>query len=205
MKLISICKKHFKDNLFIYILLSLVFMVGISSGAITINMIDVEQKKELVGFLESFIKVINEDNIDNIMLIKQSFKNNLQTFIFLWFLGIVVVGIPLVIGLVFLRGFIIGFTVGLVVKEMAFKGFIFSVFSVLPQNIIFIPWIIISSAFTLIFSIRFIKSKVNKNAKTNYIHEAMIYTLIMSGLFLISLTGTIIEAYVTPVFMKILS
>lgn len=205
MKLISICKKHFKDNLLIYILLSLVFMVGISSGAITINMIDVEQKKELVGFLESFIKVINEDNIDNIILVKQSFKNNLQTFIFLWFLGIVVVGIPLAIGLVFLRGFIIGFTVGLVVKEMAFKGFIFAIFSILPQNIIFIPWIIISSAFTLIFSIRFIKSKINKNAKTNYINDAMIYTLIMGGLFLVSLTGTLIEAYITPIFMRFLS
>lgn len=205
MNLINICKKHFKDNLLIYILLSLVFMVGISSGAITINMIDIEQKKELVKFLESFMKVINEENVDNLMLIKQSFKNNLQTFILLWILGISVIGIPLVICLVLLRGFIIGFTVGLVVKELAFKGFIFSVFSILPQNIIFIPWIIMSSALTLMFALRIIRNKLSKNTKTNYINEAMKYSIVMGGLFLMSLVGTVIESYITPIFMKLLS
>ena len=180
-------------------------MVGISSGAITINMIDVEQKKELVKFLESFLKVISEEDVDNLMLIRQSFKNNLQTFILLWFLGISIIGIPLVIGLVLLRGFIIGFTVGLVVKQLAFKGFIFSVFSVLPQNIIFIPWIIMSSALTLMFALRIIRNKLSKNTKTNYINEAMKYSIVMGGLFLMSLVGTVIESYITPIFMKLLS
>lgn len=205
MTLINRIKKHFESNMLIYIILSIIFMIGISSGAITINMIDVEQKKELVKFLESFFKLINEDSVDNLMLIKQSFKNNLQTFILLWILGISIVGIPLVIALVLLRGFVIGFTVGFVVKELGFKGIIFSIFSILPQNIIFIPWIIVSSAFTLIFSIRFIKDKFTKAYNGNYINSAMVYTLIMSILFVISLSGTIIEAYITPILMRFIS
>ena len=189
----------------IYIILTIVFMIGISSGAITINMINAEQKRELVKFLQSFFKLINEDEIDNILLIKQSFKNNLQTFVLLWFLGISIIGIPLVIALVLLRGFAIGFTVGFAVKELGLKGVVFSVFSIVPQNIIFIPWIIISSTFTLIFSIRFIKDKLTKNSKGTYINSVMMYTLIMSILFIISLSGTIIEAYISPMFMKFVS
>lgn len=205
MKLINMCKKHFKDNILIYVFLIIALMIGISSGAITISMINAEQKKELMKFLNSFLKIMSENDVDNAVLVKQSFKNNIQTFITLWFLGISVIGIPLIIGLVLLRGFIIGFTVGFIVKQLGFKGFLFSIFSILPQNIIFIPWVIISSAFALMFSISFIKSKINKSMKGNYINEVMIYTLVMSILFIISLSGTIIESYVTPIFMKLIS
>lgn len=205
MRVINICKKHFKDNILIYSFLIIALMIGISSGAITISMINAEQKKELMKFLNSFLKIVSENDVDNMMLVKQSFKNNIQTFITLWFLGISIIGIPLIIGLVLLRGFIIGFTVGFIVKELGFKGFLFSVFSILPQNIVFIPWILISSAFALIFAISFIKSKISKSIKGNYINEVMVYTLIMSILFITSLFGTVIESYITPIFMKLIS
>ena len=180
-------------------------MVGISSGAITTNMIDVDQKKELVNFLDSFLKVINEKDIDNVILIKESLKNNLQTFALMWFLGATIIGIPLVIGLVILRGFIIGFTVGFIVKELGFKGILFSTIAILPQNIIFIPWIIFSSALSLMFSIRFIKNKFNKSANSNYGNSLISYSVIMGILFIMSIAGTIIEAYITPIFMKLIS
>lgn len=201
----NICKKHLKDNILIYIFLSLVFIVGISAGAITINMVDAGQKKGLVTFLDSFIKVINGKDVNNVMLIKQSFKNNLQTFALLWFLGVTIIGIPLVIGLVALRGFILGFTVGFIVRELGFKGFMLSAFAVIPQNIIFIPWIIASGAIALMFSVRFIKNKLGKNIKGSYVNDLIMYTLMMGILFLTSLSGSIIEAYITPVLMKIVS
>lgn len=181
------------------------FMIGISSGAITINMIDADRKKEIIKFLESFFKLINENNVDNVILVKQSLKNNIQTFILLWFSGVSIIGIPLVVGLVLVRGFVIGFTVGFIVNELGVKGFVFSVFSILPQNIFFIPWIIISSAYSLSFAIKFIKGKFSKKNKVNFINEATKYTIAMSILFLISLVGTVIESYVTPIFMKLIS
>lgn len=180
-------------------------MIGISSGAITINMIGVEQKKDIIKFLESFFKIISENDVDNAILIKQSLKNNLQTFILLWFLGITIIGIPLIIGLVLIRGFVIGFTVGFIVKELGIKGFVFSVFSILPQNIFFIPWIIASGVCSLMFAIKFIKSKFNKNNKSSFFSETILYTITMSSLFLISLIGTLVESYVTPIFMKLIS
>ncbi len=181
------------------------FMIGVSSGAITTSMIDAEQKKELVNFLNSFMKVINEKDIDSIVLIKQSLKNNLQTFALLWFLGATVIGIPLVIGLVLLRGFIIGFTVGFIVKELGFRGIVFSTIAILPQNIIYIPWIIFSSALALIFAIRFIKNKFNKGSQSNYGNVLISYSLIMGILFIVSIAGTLIEAYITPILMKLVS
>ncbi len=205
MKIINICKKHIKDNILIYILLTMTLMIGISSGAITINIIDLDQKKEIIKFLESFFKMISKNNVDNTILVKQSLKNNIQTFILLWFLGVSIIGIPLIIGLVLVRGFVIGFTVGFIVNELGIKGFIFSVFSILPQNIFFIPWIIISSAYSLIFAIKFIKGKFNKNNKGNYANEVIKYTITMVMFFSISIIGTMIESYVTPIFMKLIS
>lgn len=205
MKIINICKKHIKDNILIYILLSAAFMVGISSGAITINMISVDQKQEIIKFLESFLKLISENNVDSAMIVKQSLKNNLQSLIILWFLGITIIGIPLIVAFVVLRGFVIGFTVGFIVKQLGIKGFIFAMFSILPQNIFFIPWIIASSTCSIVFAIKLLKNKLSKNNKSNFISNTTIYTIAMSTLFLISLVGTLVESYVTPIFMKLIS
>ncbi|AFS78413.1 stage II sporolation protein M [Gottschalkia acidurici 9a] len=205
MKLLHNFKKHVKDNVLLYFALIIVFMIGISSGAITINMLKGTQKEELIKFLDSFFKVINENDVDNILLVKQSFKNNLQTLIMIWFLGITVIGIPLVAGVVLLRGFVVGFTVGFLVKELGLKGFLFSILSILPQNIFLIPWIIASSVVSIGFSIKIIKSRTNKSNKFVFLNELTRYSIVIGILFLISIIGILIESYATPMFMKLIS
>src|SRR5690554_691876 len=115
-----------------YFLVTLFFMIGISSGAFTTKSLSNAENRELITYFESFFKIIDFNTIDRFELLKQSLFNNLQTGILIWILGITVVGIPLILLIIAIRGFIIGFTVGFLLKQMGIKGLVFSLFSLLP-------------------------------------------------------------------------
>ncbi len=196
--------KHFGKNYFLYFITILFLMIGISAGSVTTKILDATQKKELISFMDSFFKVLNEDSINSIVLLKQSILNNIQTLILIWVLGVVVIGLPIIFGVIILRGFIIGFTVGFLFIEYGFKGFLFSIFSILPQNLFIIPGLIISSVISIGFSISVFKNKTKNNRRYSYMKSLIPYTFIMITTSLIFLIGSFVEAYITPVFMKII-
>lgn len=180
-------------------------MIGISSGAITIKVLNTGQKNELINFLDSFFKVLNENSISSFSLLKQSLMNNLQTVILIWILGIIVVGIPVIMGVLILRGFVIGFTVGFLIEGFGLKGFLFALFAVMPQNIFIIPCLIIISVIATKFSVVIIKNKLRKAPSYNFSNKVSKYSVSIFMISLLILLGSLVEAYITPFFMRLIS
>lgn len=188
----------------LYFLLVLALMIGISAGAITINVLNEEQSQGLISFLDSFFKVLSQEKIDSFTLLKHSLANNFQTIVLIWILGITVIGLPIVIFIVVLRGFIVGFTVGFLINELGFKGFTFSMLTILPQNIFVIPGLIALAVLSINFSIKIITSKTKRGTKFSFISELTSYSISTAILSLLIILGSFVEAYITPVFMKLL-
>ena len=53
--------------------------------------------------------------------------------------------------LLFIKGMVVGFTVGFLVSQMGWQGFMLAFVSILPQNLIIIPVFIIMAALSVIF------------------------------------------------------
>lgn len=204
MKMKDIIYKNIKDNFILYFVLVIILMVGISAGAITINVLNGEQSQSLISFLNSFFKVLSQEKIESFALLMQSLANNFQTIVLIWILGITVIGVPVVFFVVALRGFIVGFTVGFLVNELGFKGFAFSMLTILPQNIFAIPGIIALSALSINFSKKLVTSKTKPGAKFSFLSELTRYSINASLFSLLIIMGSLVEAYITPVFMKLL-
>ncbi len=204
MKMKDIIYKNIKDNFIQYFLLVLILMIGISAGAITINVLSKDQSQSLISFLNSFFKVLSNEKIESFTLLKHSLVNSLQTIILIWFLGITVIGLPIIIFIVALRGFIVGFTVGFLINELGIKGFAFSMLTILPQNIFAIPGIIALAALSINFSIKIVTSKTKRGAKFSFLSELTRYLISTSIFSLMIIAGSLVEAYVTPIFMKLL-
>ncbi|WIV10978.1 stage II sporulation protein M [Proteiniborus sp. MB09-C3] len=200
----DIVYKNIKDNFILYFLLVLALMIGISAGAITINVLNEEQSRSLISFLDSFFKVLSQEKIDSLTLLKHSFVNNFQTIILIWILGITVIGLPIVIFIVVLRGFIVGFTVGFLINELGLKGFTFSMLTILPQNIFVIPGIVALAVLSINFSIKIVTSKTKRGIKFSFMSELTRYSISTAILSLLIIMGSLVEAYVTPIFMKLL-
>ncbi|MFA5524262.1 MAG: stage II sporulation protein M [Tissierellales bacterium] len=196
--------KNIKDNFTLYFLLALALMIGISAGAITVNILNEDQSQNLISFLDSFFKVLSQEKIDSFTLLKHSFINNFQTIIIIWILGITVIGLPIIIIIVVLRGFIVGFTVGFLINELGFKGFAFSLLTILPQNIFVIPGLIILAVLSINFSIKIVTSKTKRGSKFSFISELTSYSITTAMISVLIIIGSLVEAYITPIFMRLL-
>ncbi|WP_432664806.1 stage II sporulation protein M [Wukongibacter baidiensis] len=197
--------KHFQGNLMIYFFVVLFFMIGISSGAFMSKALTETENKDLVVYMQNFFRMVDTEAINNFSILKQSLLNNFQTGIIIWILGVTVIGIPLILLLIALRGFIIGFTVGFFVKQMGLKGIAFSLVSVLPQNILIVPGTIFVGALGIGFSLMLIKSRSRKSGQYSLLNQFFLYSTVIAIVHVFIAVGCLIEAYISPFFIKYIS
>ena len=196
---------HIKSNLGLYFLVLLFFAIGIAAGAFTVKSLDDIQKQELIKYLKGFFQILTSKSVDSTVVLRQSLQNNVQTIVVIWLLGITVIGIPITLLIIGVRGFIIGFTVGFLLEGLGWKGLLFTFIAIIPQNIIIIPCLIGICVISISFSIIVIKERIARKWTNNYWQKFFSYSILIIILFLISISGSLIEAYITPVFIKLMS
>ena len=136
--------QHITNNSKEYILLTLIFLIGIFLGVMFINNIQETQRGEITSYLNNFIdKLKNTEKLESVEILKTTIIENIILAITLWFFGTTVIGIPVVFGIILYRGFCLGYSIASIILTIGVgKGIIFVLISLLLQNIIFIPAII---------------------------------------------------------------
>ncbi|HHU63195.1 MAG TPA: stage II sporulation protein M [Clostridiales bacterium] len=195
---------HVRSNLLLYIIVLFSFLVGIATGAFTVSSLSDLEKEELIGFLDNFFSILGNQDINASMVFKQSLINNIQTLALIWILGITIIGIPIIMFIIGVRGFVIGFTVGFLINEFGIKGLFFVLTGILPQNLIMIPVLMAIGVIGINYSILMVKNRGKAKQPQRRGSPFMLYTANLWLLFIPLLIATFIEAFVTPVFMKIL-
>ncbi len=195
---------HIRRNLLLYIIVLFSFLVGIATGAFTVSSLSDLEKEELISFLDNFFSILGNQEINASMVFKQSLINNIQTLALIWILGITIIGIPVILFIIGVRGFVIGFTVGFLINEFGIKGLFFVLTGILPQNLIMIPILIAIGVIGINYSILIIKNRRKTNIPERRGSPFIMYTANLWLLFIPLLIATFIEAFLTPVFIKIL-
>ena len=195
LKICQLIKEHISNNAKEYLIVALMFIIGIFAGVFFVNNIQEEQKTEITQYLNNFIQQFkNTQNLDTINLLKTSITQNVVLAILIWFFGTTVIGIPVVFGIVIYRGFCLGYTVSVTITVLGLsKGLTFSLVSMLLQNIIMVPAILALavSGFKLYKSI--VKDKRKENIKLEIIRHT-IFSLLMLAVLVIS---SVIEVFIS--------
>jgi stage II sporulation protein M len=197
----GIVLSHIKSNLIIFAVVVLTIVFGIVAGSLSVHALNVEQKEGLVNYLNLFLNKPVTAEINTQSLLRQSLWNNIKSAGIMWVLGVTILGIPVVIVLLFFKGFVLGFTVGFLVEQLGFKGTLFSTASLLPQNIILLPVLVAMGMASISFSLMLISRRKTWSKVTLFQHF-LGYTLCYGFYVLIMFSGVLIETYVTPVFIK---
>ncbi len=191
---------HIMNNKKEYIIVSLIFIIGIFLGVLFINNIQEGAKEEITTYLNQFVeKMKNNQEINNIELLKTTIGQNIILTIIIWFFGTTVIGIPVVFGVVLYRGFCLGYTISVCITVMGLtKGISFVLISLLLQNILFIPAILALavSGFKLYKSIT--KDKRRENIKFEIIRHT-IFSIVM---LLVMVISSLIEIFVSTNILK---
>ena len=204
-QLMGFLQDYLRENLGLYLFVILLFTIGVTFGALAIKTLDGEQKAELFSHLELFIQgidltIVSESNLP----LQQSLQGNIKTMGLIWLLGLLVLGLPLVLLMLFTKGFALGFTVGFLVQELGYKGIIFSVASVLPPNILLIPALIMMCVAAISFSLLIIRSRLALRKRGLY-RQVLAFSSTAVLAIAMGLIASLIEVFVCPVFINLAS
>ena len=186
---------HIYENLKSYLIVIIIFIIGIIAGVIFINNTNETQSTEIRNYINSFIESLKQDyHIDKVQLIKNSISDNLILIVSMWFIGSTVIGIPIVMGIVIFRGFCIGYTTASIIGVLGVqKGILFLFTTIFLQNIIFIPVIICMA----ISCIKLYKSIMKDKRKENIKIEIIKHTLRSILLLLCLVLASLVEVYIS--------
>ena len=187
--------RNIHDNLKSYLIVIILFIIGIVAGVIFINNANEAQGVEIQDYINSFISSLKQDyHIDKMELLKSSLWDNFILIISMWFIGSTVIGIPIVFGIVIFRGSCIGYAASSAVAVLgAQKGIIFLLTTMFLQNIIFIPIIVCMA----VSCIRLYKSIMKDKRRENIKLEIIRHTLVSIMLFIVLVIATLIEVYIS--------
>jgi len=194
-------KKNIKINKNLFVFLAVLVIIAVTSGAIFSSILSQSDKALVKEYMNDFLKELETGNITN----SSSLINTLtftSGFTFLiWIFGISIIGIILIIPFLFLKSFILGFTIGSIITNFKFKGIILSFIYIMPHHIINILIYILISSYGIIVSYKLMNSFKNKKVfDFKKIMNKYTYILIFSEILLI-ISG-IYETYAVPYIIK---
>lgn len=191
---------HLAKNKREYIIILILFIIGIFSGVLFINNVKEEQFRNISNYINTFIeKIKNIESINSLQLLKASLWQNIGVALLIGFFGTTVIGIPVVFGLIIYKGFCLGYTISSCIAVLGTsKGLAFLLSNLLLQNVIIIPTIIAIavSGFKLYKSI--LKDKRKENIKLEIIRH-ILFCAIMTIMLVIA---SLIEVFISNNMLK---
>ena len=202
LKILEIIKEHVINNKKEYMIVALLFIIGIFLGVLFVNNIQENPKLEITNYIKGFIeKMKTIETLNHMELLKNSIGQNILLAIILWFFGTTVIGIPVVFGLVIYRGFCLGYTIAACITVVGLPQGIWLVFILLLlQNILFIPAMLALA----VSGFKLYKSIIKDRNKENVKIEVVRHTIFSFIMLLILVISSVIEIFLSMNLFKVL-
>ena len=187
-----ICIFHIKSNVTYYVLILCAFVCGgIVAAVCVFGIYDLD--------FDDFFKSINSSGSDSFNIFKMAVESNLKLYILLILLSVMVVGSPFIVIVSSVLGYSFWFTLFFVFKIYGIRAMVFVFGAMLPHQLILLPCYALTLLTCLQFSVSLFKGK--SDMKT----VLPPFLIKMTALFLVSLFSALLEAYVEPIFLEMMS
>lgn len=198
-KSIQVLEEYVKNNIKEYIIIIIIFLIGVFLGVMFINNVGEAQKEEITGYVNTYLEAFKQKEIDYTQQLRNNIKENIILVLIMWFAGSTVIGIPIVLGIIGFRGFCLGYAISSFTYVLGTtKGVTFSVVALILQNIIFIPAILSLGVSCLKLYQSILKDKRRENVKVEIIRHT-IFSVIMLICIIIS---AVLEAEISTRLLK---
>lgn len=196
----SIIKTHIENNLREYAIASIIFIIGILFGVIFINNLNDTQNNEIRNYINTSIENLKESqDINQLLFIKETIKENLTFVILLWLMGSTVIGLLLVYIIVAFKGFCLSYTISAIFHVLNNgKTIAMLVSTMLLKNIIVIPCTIALA----VSGMKVYKSIMQDKRKENIKLEILRHTGFSIFILIILILSSLIEVYLAQLILK---
>ncbi len=185
-----------------YLFLGALLVLGIIAGSIYVFCLSEVDRTLLVDEIHRFFETMR--SLDNLSY-GSSFLNSLLTNLFyvfgVWFLGISIIGLPFILFLLLMKGFVFGFSVFSIISIYGLKGVLGAITYVFPHQLLFLLLSLVLTFYAFSFSIKlfsalFLKRNINwKEAMHKYLK-----ILLLS--IVIALITSLFEVFISPFLIQ---
>lgn len=196
--LIEKLQDAYRDQKMFYMVVLLFFCIGIVIGVYTVMYMDVTDRNDLTSYFSSYINGIGEASIDYGKLIFNILEKNLLLIIPIVFISFTFFGSPIILIIDLVKGFSIGYTFTFLLCTFNGKGLGLALAALIPQNIIYVPCLIMLSVIGLNVSTSIFK---NKFLRRNVVSKRELFKSSLSylvGTMAILFIGILIETFLSP-------
>ncbi|MDG5787686.1 stage II sporulation protein M [Evansella sp. AB-P1] len=194
---------HIEENRSIYMFTIVLLVMGVIFGAIIVNSLSFSQKNDLYAYLSLFFREVEQGEFaSSSAIFIQTFIHYSKYIGVMWVLGLTVIGLPIVFILLFIKGLVVGFTVGFLVNQMGFDGFLVSFLAILPQNIILIPVFVMVTTVATSFSIR-IWRQITSRGYEPIFQYFLSYSVFLLFIGILIAIVSAYEGYVSPTILRL--
>ena len=189
-----------KVNLFVIFIV----ILGIISGSLFLMVLNDNDKSEVINEISTFMTNINTNNFNNLNSIKNSLIEGMILIILSWILGMSIIGVIFNIFFIYMKSFIIGFSISSFILVYKYKGILSSLIYVIPSQLINILIILILGVYTLLFSKYLFKMIFLKDKTVNLGKFFKKYVLVFGICILLCVISALCEAYLLPSLLKVM-
>ncbi|MDA8212083.1 MAG: stage II sporulation protein M [Clostridia bacterium] len=192
---------YLRPRLFLYVLVGVLYGLGVILGALGVGLLSKEQVDYLTQLITNFLAHLQNLQIDDQAYTREVLGSIWKDLGFIYLLSLTIIGLPGVFVIIFLRGFLLGFVLGFFAQEMAFDGMIFATLALVPQNLITVP-VYLAAGVTAVELSWFLLRRFWHFPKPPLRPYVWKFTTFMFFLAVIASMGGLMEVYITPIFMK---
>lgn len=184
-------------------LVLIIGLIGLLFGSIYLSVLDNSNKKTVLNTVNNYFYTYKDISFSNkLSIFKDTFIKNTLFYLFIWVIGLSIIGLPIIFFVVFIKFFVTGFSISSIFSLYKFKGILGIIIYMFPSNIINLLYLILISSYSVNLSIKlfihvFKKKSFNFN---NYMNK---YILILLISILLSFIISLYEAFINPYFYKL--
>jgi len=180
----------------LFVVVILFFILGVFFGTLGVNSLSPDNTSKLTGVIDSFINSASDLQNESRVALQNSLYDNLLTWGVIFFLGLTIIGIPMILFLVFMRGFALGFTISFLTGHKAEAGLLVTLTAIAPHNLILIPALFVSGAASLSFALVLLKRFFNTKIRVLSNFTGYLVIMLITGTAFAS--AALVEAFVNP-------
>ena len=196
-------REYLRYNSPLLVFLLIIILSGIAFGTIAIRSMDFNSRQDLNNLFAEFLSGVRVINYENELLFRTAVRFDFIALLMIFMCGFIPLFLPLNLILVFLKGFVIGYSSGFLFHEYNFYGIFLSITAIFPQNLLLIPVYILLAMESIKFSMKIV-AHIRKS-KQLYFKDFLYYAgYYLYAIPLLLITG-ILEVYFVPFILSLLS
>ncbi|EXX88274.1 stage II sporulation protein M [Paenibacillus darwinianus] len=192
-----------QDLFTLYVFVSVLFIVGVVFGVMMYNALTLEQQQQVTSEVGRYADLFRAGIVgDPEDTLRERALFHTKWVVLIWLLGVTVVGMPFILALDFLKGVLIGFSVGAMIREYAWQGLLFAFASIAPPNLLVIPALIMASVAGIAFSLHVVKNRLLQSGG-ELAHPLLSHTAVCLFMLLALWGAALLEAYLSPYLIRL--